>query len=363
MQLARAAGLVAAAALGGCAFLHSAGLLPPSGGPDRLALSPATFRELPGWPADHSAEAAAAFARSCARLALAPPDQTLGGEGEAARLGGQAGQWSAVCAAARALPPGDDAAARQFWEAGFQPYAVSNNGQARGLFTGYYEPEVAGSREKTAPDQSPLLARPPDLVQLDLGDFFDDLKGRRTAGRVQDGHLVPYYDRAQIEQGALSGRHLELLYVNDPVDLFFLQIQGAGRVDLPGGGVARVGYAGQNGRPYVPIGKLLADRGEIPSGQVSEQSIRAWLAAHPAQAAATMDQNPSYVFFRELADTPPDQGPPGALGVPLTPVRSIAVDRQFIPLGAPVWIDTTEPSGTPLQRLMVAQDIGGALRG
>ena len=355
---ARAAAVLAAGWLAGCAAQ------PSPAGPPSLGLTPVGFAELPGWGADHVAEAAAAFSRSCARLALAPPDQALGGEGEAARRGGQAGQWSAVCAAARALPPGDDRAARLLLEADFQPYAVSDAGRRRGLFTGYYEPEVAGSPQPGDAFPVPLLRRPSDLIQVDLGDFFDDLKGRRTAGRVEQGRLVPYYARAAIEAGALAGRRLDLLYLASPVDLFFLQIQGAGRIDLPDGRVVRVGFDGQNGRAYVPIGKLLSERGQIPADQVSEQSIRAWLAAHPDRAKAVMDENPSYVFFREVPGLRPDEGPPGALGVPLTPGRSIAVDRRFIPLGAPVWIDTADPlGGAPLRRLMVAQDLGGAITG
>jgi membrane-bound lytic murein transglycosylase A len=197
-----------------------------------------------------------------------------------------------------------------------------------------------------------------------LGSFADDLKGRRIAGRVSNGNLVPYYDRSEIEHGALQGKRAELLYLADPVDAFFLQIQGSGRVTLPNGGLVRVTYAGQNGRPYVPIGRVLSASGDIPADQVSMQSIRAWLNAHPDHAADVMNQNPSYVFFRELPNSNQSEGPPGALGVPLTPGRSIAVDRGFIPLGAPVWIDTTDPlDGSALQRLMVAQDLGGAIRG
>jgi membrane-bound lytic murein transglycosylase A len=175
---------------------------------------------------------------------------------------------------------------------------------------------------------------------------------------------VPYWDRAAIGRGALDGQRLAILWTADPVDAFVLQIQGSGRVLLPDGQVVRVSYAGQNGRPYVPIGRVLADRGAIPLGEVTMPSIRAWLEAHPAEAAGVMDQNPSYVFFRELPGAGPEDGPPGSLGAPLTPGRSIAVDRTFIPLGAPVWLDTTDPvTGAPLRRLMLAQDTGGAIKG
>jgi membrane-bound lytic murein transglycosylase A len=328
-------------------------------------LTPVDVRLLPGWQSDHLAEAIPPFLLECARLAQTPPDQKLGGEGLAASLGGQSGQWLPACTAARALPPGDDAAARGFIEQYLQAYAIaSDTGATSGLITGYYEPEARGSRIRGGEYQTPLRARPPDLIQVDLGDFADDLKGRTIGGRLQDGKLVPYFDRAEIENGALSGKRVDLLYLADPVDAFFMQIQGSGRVRLPNGRVVRVVYAAQNGRPYVPIGRLLAERGEIPAASVTMQSIRSWLNAHPDQAASLMDENPSYVFFREASNISPDEGPPGTLGVALTPGRSIAVDRKFIPLGAPVWIATTDPlDGSPWQRLMLAQDLGGAIRG
>lgn len=181
---------------------------------------------------------------------------------------------------------------------------------------------------------------------------------------MHDGRLVPYWDRAQIEAGALRDQKLALLYVAGPVDAFFLQIQGSGRVLLGNGDVVRVGYAGQNGRPYVAIGKVLADRGQLRRADVTMQSIRAWLEQHPAEAAGVMAENPSYVFFRELPRLRADEGPLGALGVPVTPGRSIAVDHRYIPLGLPVWVDTTDSlDGVPLQRLMLAQDVGGAIKG
>lgn len=341
----------------------------PAAAKHQLALTAVDFASLPGWRQDRLAEALTVFLANCRTLAATPAEQNLGGQGEAAARGGAPALWRAACDAARTVPPGDDAAARAFYERNFQPYAVSDSSepsatQTQGLYTGYYEPEVSGNRSPGGAFRTALLSRPGDLVQVDLGEFIDDLKGRSVTGRVQDGKLVPYFDRAQIEAGALSRRRLELLWLSDPIDAFVLQIQGSGRVDLPGGKVVRVSYAGQNGRPYVPIGRVLADRGQIPLDQVSMQSIRAWLVAHPAEAAEVMNQNPSYVFFREIDDLRPEQGPPGALGATLTPGRSVAVDRNFVPLGAPVFIATTDPlTGEPLQRLMLAQDLGGAIRG
>ncbi len=353
--------LAALLALAGCA------VPPPLTGAasSHAILTPVAFSALPGWQADHLSQAMPAFKLGCTRLAMSPPDQSLGGDGTAATLGGQAADWGGVCAAARALPPGDDNAARAFVEQNLQAYAVAaDTGATSGMITGYYEPEARGARTRGGEYQTPLLSRPTDLVQVDLGDFGEDLKGRSIGGRVQDGKLVPYFDRAQIVGGALAGRRLDLLYLADPIDAFVMQIQGSGRVKLPNGRVVRMVYAAQNGRPYVPIGRLLAERGEIPVAQVTMQSIRAWLNAHPGEGAALMDENPSYVFFKEAANISPDEGPPGTLGVALTPGRSIAIDRKFIPLGAPVWIATTDPlDGSAWQRLMVAQDLGGAIRG
>ena len=350
--------LLAPAWLSGCARHGGPGAVDGH----TMTLRPVAFSALPGWAADRPAQAVPALLDGCAVLAAAP-DRALGGSGEAAARGGAASQWLPACAAARAVPAGDDAAARSFFETQFQPYAVADTA-GHGLFTGYYEPEVNGSRTPGGGYATPLLGRPDDLVQADLGAFSPDLHGRHVTGRLQGDQLVPYYDRAAIMGGALSQRRLDLLWLADPVDAFVLQIQGSGRVRLPDGQTVRVSYAGQNGRPYVPLGRVLAERGAIPLKQVSIQSIRAWLAAHPDQADAMMDQNPSYVFFRELDDLHPDQGPPGALGATLTPGRSIAVDQRFIPLGAPVFVATTDPlDHRPLDRLMLAQDLGGAIRG
>ena len=332
---------------------------PVTEGAVTMTLTPVGFDRLPGWHEDHPAQALPAFLAGCAAM----PGQPLGGTGEAASRGGTPQQWQDACDAARAVPPGDDAA-RSFFETYFSPWAVAGNNNPEGLFTGYYEPEVRGARSPGGDFRVPLLGRPTDMVQADLSDFAPDLKGRSITGRLEGGRLVPYFDRAEIEAGALARQRLGILWLIDPVDAFMLQIQGSGRVLLPDGRVVRVSYAGQNGRPYVPIGRVLADRGEIPLKQVSMQSIRAWLDAHPAQANEVMNQNPSFVFFREVIGVREDEGPPGALGAQLTPGRSVAVDRSYIPLGAPLWLDTTDPvTGSRLQRLMMAQDIGGAIKG
>jgi membrane-bound lytic murein transglycosylase A len=358
--------LARAAALGVALVLAACVQRPPSVAvaPVTMNLEQVSFSALPGWNKDSLAPALAAFRRGCTELAHGDPARQLGGTGETAALGGVARDWLAACAAAARVPAADDAAARQFFETHFQPYAITANGNPDGLFTGYFEPEVRGARSPGGVYRTPLLGRPHDLVEVNLGEFAADLHGREIDGRVEDGRLVPYWDRAAIERGVLDRQRLGLLWLADPIDAFILQIQGSGRVRLPDGHIVRVTYAAQNGRRYVPIGRVLADRGAIPLDLVSLQSIRAWLEAHPGQAKEVMDQNPSYVFFRELDNVPPQDGPPGALGAPLTPRRSIAVDRHFLPLGAPVWIVTTDPlTGSPLQRLMMAQDIGGEIRG
>jgi len=330
----------------------------PRAGPGEMSLAPVGFNALPGWSDDHQAAALAAFRASCAHMAAA-----LGGTGVAAQLGGTSAAWQPACTAAAQVAD-DDAAARAFFESMLQPYAIAQGGDAQGLFTGYYEPEVHGARVEGGPYQTGLLAKPSDILSVDLGAFSDDLKGKHVSGRVQGHALVPYYTRAEIAAGAIRSQRLEFLWLDNPIDAFFLEIQGSGRVALPDGRVLRVTYAGQNGRPYVAIGRVLMDRGEIAREQVSLQSIRAWLTAHPDQAQAVMNQNPSFVFFRELTGTRQDEGPPGAMGAQLTPGRSLAIDRAFLPLGAPLFIDTTDPlDGTPWRHLAVAQDLGGAIKG
>lgn len=363
-----------AAALG--LLVALAGCLPKSPPPpDRLALTPVGFAELPGWNGDRQSEALAAFRRSCARRMSFADTEPVGPGGSA----GTVADWRQPCAAAETIAAGDDGAARDFFETWFRPYRAANgaardffdtwirpylgagNPASEGLFTGYYEAELRGSRQRGGSYQTPLLRRPPDLVTAELGEFRPSLRGERIAGRVVEGRLRPYETRAQIEAGALDRQRLAFLWVDDAVDAFFLQIQGSGHVALPDGGEVRVGYDGQNGQPYVAVGRLLVERGLLERDAASLPGIRAWLDAHPAEGRALMDENPSYVFFREMAG----DGPVGSEGVVLTPGRSLAVDRAFLPLGAPIWLDAAGPEDSEgrLQRLLVAQDSGGAIRG
>ncbi len=325
-----------------------------------LVLRPASFSDMPGWDSDDQAQTLTAFGKSCARILAKDPATPFGADAQT----GTYGDWQKPCRALPQLPAGANAAeARSFFETWFQPWQATADGAGEGLFTGYYEAALRGSRARHGPYQYPLRLRPPDLVMVELGDFRDELKGQRIAGRVQEGRLKPFEDRAKINAGTLPGDdRLTFVWVDDPVDSFFLQIQGSGRILLDDGSELRVGYDGQNGYPYYAVGRELVKRGELDKESVSMQSIRAWLAAHPQEAGAVMDTNRSYVFFREL----PGQEPPlGAEGVPLTAGRSLAVDRTRIPYGVPLWVDIDPPAaGEPaLRRLVVAQDTGGAIRG
>lgn len=328
---------------------------------DRLVLEPAPFADLPGWGEDAVEEAVPAFLRSCRRIALLPDDAPVSSQ----PFAGSARDWKPLCAEAAKLPSGNRPAARRFFETRFQPFSARNNRNPLGLFTGYYEPLLHGSRKRGGKYTVPLYTRPPELVMVDLGDFREDLKGKRIAGKVQDGNLVPFPDRKAIDAGALDGRKLEAVWVDDPIDAFFLHVQGSGRVQLAEGGEIRLGYAAQNGHPYSAIGRELIDRGALRREDVSLQTIRAWLEAHPKEAQEVMETNSSYVFFQELEG----EGPLGAQGIPLTPGRSLAVDLQHIPLGVPLWLVSGMPSpkeGEPdrkLRRLLVTQDTGGAIRG
>jgi membrane-bound lytic murein transglycosylase A len=328
--------------------------------PDRLILRPTSFSQLTGWQDDRAAEALAAFRQSCAVIENQSPTADF----DRHRIAGRYGDWQTLCREAAAVAPGDDAAARAFFERGFIPVAAANNRREEGLFTGYFEPTLRGSRRRQAPYTVPIHGRPSDLVSVDLGAFRDNLRGQRLAGRVVDGNLRPFADRAAIEDGALAGQGLEILWVDDPVDAFLLHVQGSGRVELDDGARIRIGYAAQNGHPYVAIGRVLADQGVLPLDAVTWPAIRDWLDRNPTEAGKLLRANPSYIFFREL----PGDAPLGAQQAPLTPGRSLAVDRTFLPLGIPIWLDATHPrldgpGDLPLRRLMIAQDTGGAIRG
>lgn len=325
--------------LASCAEAPLTAVPPSATTVDHRILTPVTFDELSGWRGDHAAEALAAFRRSCSAMK------------------NRAVAWKNTCADA-AQVANDDTAARLFFENRFQPYAVAGRNGDGGLFTGYYAPELRGSTARGGAFQTPLYMRPKDRIEVDLGAFKPDLKGQHIIGKVAGDKLIPYDDRAEIAQWALAQRSTVLVWVDDPVAAFFLEIQGSGRIRLPDNTIMPVGYDGANGHGYTAIGRVLADRGDI-SRPVTMPAIQAWLAAHPEQAQKVMNENPSYVFFRRL----PNDDVLGAQGIALTPRRSMAVDTAFIPLGAPVWLDTVDARGVVLQRLMIAQDTGGAIKG
>ena len=227
-------------------------------------------------------------------------------------------------------------------------------GDGKAFATGYFEPEIAGCRTTQSECNVPVYKRPADLIDVDLGLFSEDLKGKSIRGKVSGTKFVQYDDRVAIENGSLAGRGLEIAYAADVVEFFFLQIQGSGRLKLPDGGVMRIGYESQNGRGYTGIGRLMRDRGLITDA--SMQGIVAYLRANPAEGRKIMQENKSYIFFRELTGG----GPLGAMGYPVVGEASIAVDVKFIPLGAPVWLSMhrAEPNG-----IWIAQDTGGAIKG
>jgi membrane-bound lytic murein transglycosylase A len=333
---------------------------PPVEGPPRLLLTPVSYAELPGWAEDGQAEALPAFLRSCSRLARQPDGRGVGPGG----LGGQVADWRPACAALARVPSGDHGAARRVLEAQFAPFkardASREGDQDSGLLTGYYESELNGAPFPGGPYQVPIYAKPRDLVIVRLGRFRADLEGEQIVGRVADGQLVPYHTRREIEEGALGLGEAELLWSDDPVDVFFLHIQGSGRVRMPDGNFRRIGFAASNGRDFTAIGRALLEEGKVPRDQASMQGIRAWLRAHPEEASEMMQRNARYIFFRWIEG----EGPIGAQGVPLTAGRSLAVDPNFLPFGAPLYLDTTWPGGDkPLRRLVVAQDMGSAIKG
>ena len=329
---------------------------PPEPPKQAALLEPVGFDALPGWEADAVAEVAVLVESGTRRILSSADDKAIGPEA----LGGRAADWRPICADLERLAVTDDISARLFFETWFTPFLVSDDGDAEGLFTGYYEAELRGDTKPNGRYRFPLYTRPPDLVSVNLGDFRADLEGERIIGRVDESRLVPYFSRAEIENGALSGRNLELLWADDPVDVFFLHVQGSGRVRLPDGRMKRVGFAASNGLPFYAIGRAMIQEKVLDRRDVSMQSIRDWLRDNPDKAQSLMHRNGRFIFFREIRG----EGPIGAQGVPLTAGRSLAVDPAHLPLGAPVFLDTTWPaSERSLQRLLIAQDTGSAIKG
>lgn len=307
----------------------------------------ARWADLPDWNSDRQDEAWPAFLASC--KAIRQPEMKAA--------------WAGVCEAARELGAKLSAAqVRSFYETRLSPYRIVNaDGSNQGLITGYYEPLIQGSRWKSPKNPVPVYGVPDDLLQLDFGGLYPETKNMRLRGRVEGHKVLPYWTRAQIEAQGDAFPAKVLLWVNDPVEFFFLQVQGSGQVQLADGSRVRLAYADQNGQPYKSIGRWLVQNGELRLEQAGMAGIQAWVRANPQRLSELLNTNPSYVFFRE--EQANGEGPKGSQGVPLTAMRSIAVDTRAIPLGSPVFMAFSMPDGKPMERLMLAQDTGGAIRG
>ena len=315
-------------------FLSACASTPGSAPQQRVAMAPTSYNEIAGWAEDRHAEALAAFRRSCPRL-TAGPDVRIATDGGEKTI--TPGEWARICGAAAAVKPGDARGSRAFFEENFRPLIV----QAPGKFTGYFEPELRGSKVPSRLFTVPVYRKPPDLTDK------------------------PYLTRAEIDQGALKGKGLEILYVQDPVGLFEVQVQGSGRVQLAEGGTMTLGFDGSNNRPYTAIGAVLVEMGVMKKEDATWPAIRDWLKRNPQQARDVMRRNERYIFFRDTKTS----APIGAEGVPLTAQRSMAVDPTITPFGTPVWIDTRRPvyrkpgATETYRRLMIAQDAGAAIKG
>jgi membrane-bound lytic murein transglycosylase A len=311
---------------------------------DYALLKPANWSDIDGFAEDDSALTWPAWLQSCSTLINKP-------------------QWQTACAAAKTLSKPNKRAVQVYFAEYFNVYSASNqDGTDTGLITGYYEPLLKGSRTKSSQYPHPLYKQPADLITVELSDIYPELKNKRVRGKIVGNKLVPYLSRADIEASPAPLAGNELVWINDIIDVFFLQIQGSGLVKLDSGEDVHVGYADQNGQAYNSIGRILIERGELTKDQAGMQGIKNWARNNLAKLRDLLNSNPSYVFFRELPAGLP--GPIGALGVPILAERSVAIDPKYIPLGAPVFLSTTQPnSTTPLKRLMVAQDTGGAIKG
>ena len=326
--------------LAGGVLLAAAGLLSACAGngssavENKVHMAPISFNEIPGWADDRQGEALGAFKRSCPKLTSSADSKIITDGGEKVIT---ATEWKTICDAASGIKDSDTRGARHFFEENFRPLIV----RAPGKFTGYFEPELRGSRAPSRIFTVPVYRRPTDLGQ------------------------GPYYTRAEIEQGALKGKGLEIAWVQDPIALFEVQVQGSGRIHLAEGGVLSIGFDGSNNRPYTAIGGVLADMGVMRKDEVHWPAIREWLKRHPQQGREVMRKNERYIFFKDTRTS----AAAGSQGVALTAQRSLAVDTKFTPYGTPIWIDTQRPViGKPGQvevyrRLVIAQDSGAAIKG
>jgi membrane-bound lytic murein transglycosylase A len=325
-----------------------------------LSLSKTSFRELPHWARDEHTKALLAFKRSCAVIAKKEANLAFNSLPQA----GKVKDWQNICSYANNINATDNKAAREFFESMFQPYAVKNNLRSYGLFTGYYLPLLHASFTPSERYAYPIYGLPRDLLRIHLGAFYPELSGKTIIGQLKNKRVTPYPNRRAISQGAIRETAPVLLWGDDEIDIFFAQIQGSALIQLPNGKQQLIGYAQSNGRAYTPLGKVMVEKGILAKKAVSMQSIKAWLVAHPKDMSAILNENASYVFFQHLKTNDPI----GTEQVPLTAERSLAVDTRYIPLGTPIWLDTTvtqnqAEKSVAYQHLMVAQDTGGSIKG
>ncbi len=336
------------------AMLLTACEAPPTG----IAVSKVSFADLPGWREGSPEKALGAWRRSCERILAMDPALPLGGKVAA----GTAGDWRHVCLSINGLS-GDPAEVRAFVETNFIPYAVSGGVTGEGLFTGYFEPIIRASDRAGGAYTVPIHGLPSDHVTVHLKDFDPALAGRALVGRLDGGRLRPYPERAAISSEVGTEAQTVLFWADDALDVFILQVQGSGIVELPDGRRQRIGFAGHNGHDYVSIGRWLIEQNELRAGAAAWQDIRDWMERNPQRAPDLLARNRRYIFFRPIDDD--GDGAQGAAGVALTPGHSIAVDPEFLPLNVPLWLDTVHPApgNNRLQRLVLAQDVGNAIRG
>jgi membrane-bound lytic murein transglycosylase A len=327
---------------------------------ESMTVSPSTYAQLPYWEQDDHSKALLAFKNSCVEI-LQRDANTIFNPSLQHRT---TRQWQRVCQAAMKIHQPTSNNARQFFESWFVPYHVANQGNVKGIFTGYYLPLLHARLQPNKQFTVPIHALPQDLVKVDLSLFRSEFSGKTIIGQFKNNALFPYPDRKAIMEGVIEGKARILAWGNNAIDIYFAQVQGSAIVDLPDKHRFVIGYAGDNGRVYSSIGKILIARNQLTKQTVSMQSIRSWLTSHPDEMEALLNQNASYVFFKML----PDKNPLGTEKVPLTPERSLAIDNRYIPFGVPIWLTTAIPdkasaSLVPYRHLLIAQDTGGAIRG
>ncbi|KTC93031.1 MULTISPECIES: murein transglycosylase A [Legionella] len=329
--------------------------------PKAVLLKQRSFAQLPGWKTTKVKKSLHAFQISCKAFLNQNPEQHVGSE----HITLKAKDWQPACRAALAINPITETTARKFFQKWFTPVEFNDNQPVRGLFTGYYMAELHGSRTKSKEYNVPIYGMPTNLVTINLGLFDPSLKNRRMVGRVAGNQILPYYTRAEINNGAIAQKAPVLLWVNSDIDRLFLEIQGSGTVVLDDGSRVHLGYAAENGAPYTSVARILIDQGVMTRDNASMQHIKRYLEENPDQMHKVLNQNKSFVFFHYLKD----DSALGSQGVALTPGYSLAIDKKWIPIGAPLWLNTTRPAEVnpdqdkAFQRLMIAQDTGGAIKG